>query len=272
MAKIHAAHTSRSTTARPHEATFRFYAELNDFLAPDLRQRAFIHRFDGHPAVKDTIEALGVPHTEVDLVLVDGRSVGFAHPLRDGDRVAVYPMFEAIDITPLLEVRPRPLREPRFLLDVHLGRLATYLRLLGVDADYANDRDDDELAASSRREGRTLLTRDHGLLKRSAVTHGYFVREREPRRQVVEVMRRFDLARLVRPFTRCLRCNTTLEAAARADVLERLPPRTAARHDDFRECPTCRRVYWRGSHYERMRGLIDHLLGEATGGDRAGAR
>lgn len=246
-----------------HRATFRFYAELNDFLAPGRRQQPLVYFFDGSPAVKDAIEAIGVPHTEVDLVLLNDRSVAFSVGLHDGDRVAVYPMFEAIDIGPLLEVRPRPLRDPKFLLDVHLGRLAAYLRLLGFDTSYASDRDDADLGTTARREARTLLTRDHGLLKRNVVTHGYFVREHLPRRQVLEVIRRFDLARYVAPFTRCLRCNSPLETVAKRDVLERIPPRTAGLHSEFWTCRTCGRIYWRGTHYVHLRELVDELLAGA---------
>jgi uncharacterized protein with PIN domain len=257
-----------------HQAEFRFYAELNDFLPHAVRHTTLVYAFDNAPAVKDAIEALGVPHTEVDLVLVNGLSVPFSHPLHDADRVAVYPVFEAIDIGTLVRVRPRPLREPKFLLDVHLGRLAAYLRMLGFDTSYGAAREDGELAATSRREARILLTRDNGLLKRNLVTHGYFVREQQPRRQVVEVIRRFDLARAIVPFTRCQRCNGRLAPAARAEVTDRLPPRTAQLYDAFWTCTSCGHVYWRGSHFTRMRGFVDEVVaaalrpnGAETGGD-----
>src|SRR5262249_31383318 len=155
-----------------NRACFRFYAELNDFLPPGRRGVTFTYSFEGSPSIKDLIEALGVPHTEVDLILVNGESVDFAYRVREGDRISVYPVFESLDITPLLRVRPRPLRETRFVLDTHLGRLAAYLRLLGFDTLYRNDAGDDELARISSGEGRILLTRDRGLLKRSQVTHG----------------------------------------------------------------------------------------------------
>ena len=148
----------------PH-ATLRFYAELNDFLPPQDRHGDVERRFNVHPSIKDLIEAAGVPHTEVDLLLVNGTSVDFACPVRDGDRVSVYPIFESIDITAATKVRPEPLRELRFILDVHLGRLARYLRLAGFDAVYRNDLDAAELAGTAA-GGRVLLTRNQGLLKR----------------------------------------------------------------------------------------------------------
>ena len=161
--------------------TFRFYEELNDFLPPDRRKIAFDYTFNGTPSVKDCIEAIGVPHPEVDLIIVDDVSVGFDHLLNGGERVAVYPMFERVDITPLTKLRPNPLREPRFVLDVHLGKLARYLRLLGFDTIYDRDYVDATIAAISRRERRVLLTRDKGLLKRKEVTRGYWLRNIQPR-------------------------------------------------------------------------------------------
>jgi uncharacterized protein with PIN domain len=238
-------------------AWFRFYAELNDFLAPDRRQIAFLHSVDQRASIKDVIESLGVPHTEIDLILVDGRSVDFSYPVQDGDRVSVYPVFEALDISPVALVRPLPLREVRFVLDAHLGRLAAYLRLAGFDTICRTDLGDAELAGISLREQRILLTRDHGLLKRKVVTHGYFVRAMRPADQLVEVLGRFDLVRSVAPFSRCLRCNGEIENAAPDLVWSRLPPRIRATHREFWRCRSCGRAYWKGSHYARLARLLD---------------
>jgi len=191
---------------------FRFYEELGDFLAPERRRRSFVHTFDGTPSVKDRIESLGVPHTEVDLILVDGEPVPFSHRLTGGERVAVYPMFECFELGKANHLRPTPLREPRFVLDVHLGRLASYLRLLGFDTLYRNDYEDDELLRISRAQHRILLSRDTGLLKRAAVTHGAFLHATDPRRQLREVLDRFQLDARIAPFTRCARCNGAVEA------------------------------------------------------------
>lgn len=243
-------------------ACFRFYAELNDFLPPERRGRTLEYSFYVSPSVKDAIESLGVPHTEVDLVLVNGSSVDFTHPLKDGDRVSVYPVFESIDISPVLKVRPRPLREPRFVADTHLGRLAAYLRLLGFDTFYHRDCSDAELARVSREERRILLTRDRGLLKRGAVTHGCYIRETDPRRQLREVVERFDLAGAAAPFSRCLCCNAVLIEADEGDLAGRLPPRVRQLHDRFWRCPQCQRIYWEGSHHRRMLQLIKLVVPE----------
>ncbi|NIS79570.1 MAG: twitching motility protein PilT [Anaerolineales bacterium] len=243
-----------------NSASFRFYAELNDFLPQDRRHTTFEHAFSGNPAVKDTIESLGVPHTEVDLILVDGVSVDFTYRLKHGDEVSVYPVFETLDITPLLRLRPKPLREPRFVLDAHLGRLARYLRMAGFDAEYRNDFDDQTLAHISSSQRRILLTRDRGLLKRSEVTHGYCVRETNPREQLKEVLRRFDLLTSLSPFRRCLRCNSLLETVPKEEILDQLLPKTLQNFEEFRQCRGCGQIYWRGSHFERMQRFIEHLL------------
>ncbi|WP_137725919.1 Mut7-C RNAse domain-containing protein [Prescottella subtropica] len=233
-----------------HHCEFRFYGELNDFLRPLLRRRTVVHVFDGTPSVKDRIEAFGVPHTEVDLILVDGGVVGFGRRLCGGERVAVYPTFQAFDGLPRL--RPPP--PERFVLDVHLGALARYLRLLGIDCAYTNDAPDDVLVALSRTEYRVLLTRDVGLLRRSAVVHGGFVHETDPRRQLREVLDRFRLADRLAPLTRCARCNGILEAAtpARGDV----PESVRGEQVRFRRCPDCDRFYWPGGHVTRLRGRL----------------
>jgi uncharacterized protein with PIN domain len=140
----------------------------------------------------------------------------------------------------------------KFIADAHLGRLAAYLRLAGFDTVYEAPWDDAVLARRSANEDRTLLTRDRGLLKRSIIRRGYFVESTDSREQFAEILDRFRLRAAMRPFSRCARCNTLLHRVMKADVLDRLPPRTRLHFDEFLECPTCRRVYWRGSHYERI--------------------
>ena len=156
-------------------ATFRFYEELNDFLAPDRRKRDIEFVCACAATTKHMIEALGVPHTEVELILVNGESVGFGRVLKDGDRVTVYPKCETLDITPLLRVRHYPLRISRFVADTHLGGLARLLRIAGFDTLYDNGFRDSEIAAISARDDRIVLTRDRGLLMRREITHGCYV-------------------------------------------------------------------------------------------------
>ena len=246
------------------QATFRFYAELNDFLPAERRGRGFSYRFRGSPAVKDAIEALGVPHVEVDLILVNGESVPFSYRLRDGDRVAVYPVFESLDISPLIRLRPRPLRRPAFVADVHLRRLARLLRLLGLDVSFLPHAEDEELVEVSVREKRILLTRDRQLLKHGRLTHGYFVRAEQPLEQAREVVRRFDLAGEVSPFSRCLECGALLTKVRKEEVADRIPPRTAAWLSEYVLCSGCGKLYWRGTHFRRLERLVAEILARGS--------
>jgi uncharacterized protein with PIN domain/sulfur carrier protein ThiS len=241
------------------DANFRFYAELNEFL-PKVSQYQTLHiTFKDCQSVKHLIESNGIPHTEVDMVLVNGQSVDFSYLVRQGDRVAVYPVFESMGISPLLKLRPAPLRVARFVLDGHLGRLAAYLRMLGFDALYRNDYDDLELAQISAEQKRILLTRDRGLLKRSLVTRGYCLRTRDPRQQLLDVVRRFDLFDQIQPFTRCMACNGNLRPVDKAEIEAQLQPLTRRYFQEFSHCDRCGQIYWKGSHHEHMQTLLAWL-------------
>lgn len=241
------------------QITLRFYEELNDFLPVERRKQDFTVPLEYRTSVKDLIESLGVPHVEVDLILVDGESVGFAHIVDRAQRIAVYPVFESLDIGDVQHLRPRPLRVPRFVLDVHLGWLARRLRMLGFDCLYEKDADDDRLARSSATDGRTLLTRDRELLKRKAVKRGYWVRATDPAEQVPEVLERLDLHRAIRPFGRCPRCNGLLEEVDAPEVEDRVPPESFAAFDRFWRCADCGQPYWRGSHVEILEEWMRRL-------------
>jgi len=248
-----------------HSAEFRFYEELNDFLPEARRKRAFSWRFHGTPSVKDTIEAIGVPHTEVDLVLVDGRSVGFGHKLSGGERVAVYPVFERLDVSPLVRLRPAPLRVTRFIVDVHLGTLARYLRLLGFDTLWRNDFGDEFIISAAREQQRIILTRDKGILKDGRVTHGYWLRATDPLLQVEEVVRALQLGPGFAAYTRCLECNGLLRPIPREEAAREVPLQVFLAFRDFSRCESCGRVYWAGSHRERLDEVIAraHCAGAA---------
>lgn len=237
----------------------RFYEELNDFLPPGQRKIAFQHSFKQPESIKDMVEALGVPHTEIDLILVNGLSVDFNYPVQDGDRISVYPVFESLDITPVTRLRPAPLRIPRFVLDTHLGRLAAYLRLFGFDTLYRNDYDDQTLADISANEHRILLTRDKQLLMRKQITRGYYLRATQPRQQLVEVLSRFDLHKTQQPFTRCMHCNGEIRPVQKEEIEPHLLPRTKAWYKEFWQCAHCNKIYWKGSHYQRMQQLIEAI-------------
>lgn len=242
-------------------ATLRFYGDLADIAWDADRSGTASVPVDRARSAKDAVESCGVPHTEVDLLLCNGRSIGFAEGIGAGDRLSVYPPFHTFDVPSL--VRPAPLEADRFLLDVHLGRLARRLRVLGLDTAYRNDADDDELAAEAVAAGRWLLTRDRGLLMRSAVTHGYLVRSSDPAEQVFEVVRRFSLYSAVQPLTRCAHCNGTLEPVDKADIEHRLEPGTRRDHDVFAQCAGCGRLYWEGSHHGELQAFIAAVAASA---------
>jgi uncharacterized protein len=244
----------------------RAYAELNDFLAAESRSMDVRRPFRSHQTVKDVLEAMGIPHTEVDLILVNGSPQGFGHRPNVGDRIAAYPMFEALDIGSTARLRPAPLRETRFVVDVNLGRLAWLLRLLGFDVWWSNDADDKTLADISLQQQRILLTRDRGLLKRRAITHGLFVRSDDPEEQTLEVIRRLDLRQHLAPLTRCLRCNGKLAEVSKDEVADHLEPLTRRYYDEFSRCPECGRIYWAGSHHARLVSLVERFRAQLGSG------
>lgn len=261
-------------------ATLTLHGDLVDFVSPSLRRAAdpgpaVVERsFVGHPAVKDVLEAAGVPHPEVAALAVNGTPVGLGQGLVDGDRIEAWPASEAaaLGLPPVLPPAREDTADPRFVLDGHLGRLAAYLRMLGFDAWYRPDAADDRLATVAATERRILLTRDRGLLKRSVVRRGAFVRSDRPVEQLVEVARRFHLVDRWKPFGRCLRCNTLLVTATRDEVFERLQPLTRRYFTEFRRCPGCDAVYWKGSHHARMTGLVERVRADAGGVPAAGDR
>lgn len=244
----------------------RFYEELNDFLKDCHAKRDIEHAYCGKRSVKDLIESFGVPHVEVDLILINGESVGFDRIVEDGDRISVYPVFERLNVGGLSNLRERPLRDVKFMIDVHLGKLARNLRLLGFDVKYSNDLDDDKIVEISNSESRIILTFDRQMLMRNAVQRGLVVRSRDPFSQVVEVLNRMDLWDAIETFSRCTVCNGKIyEIAGREQyekAFEELPPRVRSWCDEIYRCDGCGRTYWKGSHYGNMEDFIDGILQE----------
>jgi uncharacterized protein len=241
----------------PDSITIRFYEELNDFLHYSKRKKPFDIILIEKRTIKDIIESLGVPHTEVDLIIVNKQSVPFGYHPENGDYISVYPVFEALDITSINILRPKPLRQPKFILDVHLGTLARYLRLLGFDTIYRNDLQDEEIITISLTEQCIILTRDRQMLKNGRVTHGYYVRNTNPGKQLREIVNRFDLKDQFHPFIRCMACNGKIEKIEKDIVLDQLLPKTRNAFNEFYRCNSCHKVYWKGSHYDRMTRIVE---------------
>ena len=242
------------------EVYIRFYEELNNFLPAKLpRKTTLPYRYTANTTVRDAIEAFNVPHTEVDLALVNGTSAGLGHKLNPGDRIAVYPQFETLDISRISKIQQAPLRHPRFIVDVNLGKLAGYLRMAGFDTLYENNLEDAWIVDTAARQKRIILTRDLGVLKYRKVTHGYYVRSQQPKKQIREVISHFQLQGMMQAFTRCIACNGRLQDVPKQQVQAKVPPRTFAVYTHFLECRQCGKVYWKGSHYKRMLAFIEML-------------
>lgn len=238
-------------------AEFVFHEALNDFRPRQERNKPASLEFQPGQTCKHLIESLGAPHTEVMQVLVNGETVELSYQVKDGDRVDAYPPVPG----QLWDPDPSRLH---FVLDNHLGKLAVYLRMLGFDAMYRNDFDDESLADICQQQERILLTRDRRLLMRSQVQRGYWLRSKTPRLQVLEVAWRYGLQRFIRPFYRCMGCNTPLQPVEKQSILHRLEPLTRLYFEDFRICPGCNRVYWKGSHFQRMSRFIREIEAELS--------
>lgn len=238
---------------------FRFYEELNDFLPERRKRNLFDFGFEGSPAVKDIIESFGVPHTEVDLIIVNGLSVAFDYNLKNGDIISIYPVFENLDISNITHLREKPLRNPKFICDVQLGRLSKYLRMLGFDTLYNNKYSVKEVIKISNEEKRTILTRNVFLLKNSLVVRGYWIRSQDPHRQIIQVIHFSDLLSLVKLFYRCSECNGLLNPVSKEMILDRLLPNTKKYFDEFHICGICNKIYWKGSHFYKILDLSENI-------------
>ncbi|MFP4528685.1 MAG: Mut7-C RNAse domain-containing protein [Candidatus Kapaibacterium sp.] len=240
-------------------AILRFYDDLNDFLPQKIRGRDFTVGLQIRQSVKDIIEAVGPPHCEVGLILINGHSAGFGELPSANDQISVYPYFSKFDITLVSKVAiPMPGR-PNFIADVNLGRLAVYLRLLGFDTLYSNDLEDSEITEIASESGRIVLSRDIGLLKRSAIGLGRWLRSDKPVEQLRETLRKFNLFDEIREFTLCSECNSPLRTIAKSEIEHLLEEGTRRNFNDFFECSGCGKIYWKGSHYKRFMNFLNEI-------------
>jgi uncharacterized protein with PIN domain len=242
-------------------ATFYCCSSLQALLLNKYRESPILYLFNEHPGIKDAIEAMGVPHTEVDAIVVNGCSVEFNYQLQHHDVVNVYPAHVPVPVADVLHLTPQTPEPATFILDVHLGKLARRLRLLGFDCLYQNDFGDAEIIQVAQDQGRIILTRDRGILKHRQVRHGYLVRSDQVTAQVREVLERFLLSDSIQPWLRCMACNGTMEAVAKSAVEHRLEPKTTLYYEDFHRCIDCDRLYWQGSHFEKIELWLSHLTG-----------
>lgn len=240
-------------------AKIRLHGIIQQFLPASKRGAEILFHPDRNASVKDIIEAHGPPHTEVGKIQLDGVSVDFHARLKPGQTMDVFPVEIPWDVCQPTLLRPRPLFQVAFLVDENVHRLAKLLRVAGLDAAGCKGMEDNDIALAAEKSGRILLSRDHRLLKRSRIIWGRLVRSQQPWEQLLEILELFDLKACLRPFTRCIYCNCGLQARSKVDVLGRLEPLTQRYYDTFFECPECNRVFWPGSHHERLMDRLQSL-------------
>jgi uncharacterized protein len=235
-----------------------FHGDLDFFLRS--KSTRFVERIlSERRSIKDAIESCGVPHTEVDLILINREPVGFSRVLEGDAEIEVYPMVaERCTFFPQNRLQSSNIQQ--FVADDHLGKLVRDLRLLGLDILYDSAAEDRQLLDLVTASTRALLTHDRRLLMHAVVRHGCYLRSQQPLAQTAEVLRRFDLAGALAPFSRCLRCNAKLAAVEKAEVLGQLEPLTKIYYDDFRRCTACAQVYWRGSHHAKLQARVAELM------------
>jgi uncharacterized protein with PIN domain len=246
---------------------FRFYSYLNKFIKPDSKknlelidERYYLHHYQGRQTIKDRIESIGIPHAEVALILKNGRAVDFSYLVQPDDFFSVYPYLYNLKLPAAKLLLPEFPAKPRFILDVHLGKLARYLRRFGFDTAYRNDYQDREIVDQSAAEKRIILSRDLGLLMRKRVKWAKFIWDDNPQKQLKEVFNRYNLEHYYQGESRCVKCNSKLEKITKEEIIERLEPKTKKYFDDFRYCSSCDKIYWKGSHYEKSEKMINKLL------------
>ena len=246
-----------SIDVRPFSVRLSLHGDLDFFLPSRTRRKDIARSLSEKTSVKDVIESCGVPHPEVDLIVVNGQEVDFDYGVMNDAEIEVYP--PNIQSPQFRQKRLQVHAISRFVADGHLGKLARNLRLLGFDVAYDPRAHDRQLLDVIDRENRALLTRDRRLLMHAVVRTGYCPRSQDPDEQTVEVIRRFNLLGLIAPFTRCLRCNASLQEITKADIIEELEPLTKIYYEQFRRCTGCGQIYWPGSHFPKLQKRLEKI-------------
>jgi len=243
------------------EIKITFNDELVDFFSKTSRKKVTKFIDGERRSVKDLIESVGIPHTELGQILVNGKSVDFSFVIQEQCQIDVYP-FKILNHSAGDFILKKKFR---FLCDVHLGTLTKRLRLLGLDTAYNQNWHDKKLAEVSIKERRYLLTRDRQLLMRKRVSTGLYVRNTNSEKQVFEVVNRLNLKFKCKPFTRCLVCNGILRPIKNIEtVFEKtekiIPPKVKQWCREYALCKTCDKVYWKGSHFKKLKKMVDFYL------------
>lgn len=243
-----------------NQATYIFRGELNDFLSKKFKYKEVNYQFEGNSTVKDSIESIGTPHAEVAFILANNRPVDFNYKVQNNDFIEVFPFGYENNISDKYKLPEKPKGKPAFILDVHLGILAKYLRMSGFDTLYnPKDWGDEYIAKKAGEENRIALSRDIGLLKRSAVVYGRWLRNQNSKKQLEEVIKRFDLKKYFEPFTRCMKCNNLIVSVDKEKIADKLEEQTKKDYNNFWECSGCKQIYWKGSHYDKMMKFVEEI-------------
>ncbi|WP_173073009.1 Mut7-C RNAse domain-containing protein [Tenuifilum thalassicum] len=241
------------------QVSIRLYGSLNDFVAQELKQTNISVGFWGNPTIKDLVESVGVPHTEINLILANSCPVNFSYKPESGSRISCYPKFFFLKNSESC-LQPQVPMPPKFICDAHLGRLASYIRLCGFDTLFNTTFEDRTIIKTSNSEERIILTRDKGLLRCGSARLGYFVRETKPILQLREVIEYFELKDYLAPFSRCSLCNGKITDIEKKEVVNKVLPTTYRCYEKFYCCTKCGHVYWEGSHFRRLKLTLEGML------------
>ncbi len=239
-----------------NSAIFRFYDVLNDFVDRERKNLNFFYQFVNSPSVKDCIEAIGVPHTEIEAIKINSEFTDFTHRVNQDDKIEVFSIKSDIDLTQSIELRPE-IKDYKFIVDANVAKMTKNLRMMGFDTYYDFDLSDKEIVALAEREKRIILSRDIGLLKRKNAIYGYFLRKTNIEEQVTEVFTRYRLYDKVKPFTLCLKCNQLIRKVSNKEAKQFIEENILNEYEDFFKCDKCNKFFWKGSHYDKMMVNVD---------------
>jgi len=242
-----------------HQAFFYFFGSLNDFLPEEKKGQKFVYHFKGIASVKNLIEAIGVPHSEIRKITNNNRKKFFNYTVKDNDLIRIYPYNYGINkfILSLSSVFINC--KIKFIIDVHLGKLGKYLKICGFDVLYNWKWDDNDIIKYANRDNRIILTHDAGLLKNKKVNKGYWTRSQNPDEQIVEVIDRYHLSGKIKPLKRCLHCNNLLVKTSKTEIKNKVPFMIFNKYRQFLCCHKCDNIYWKGPHYDSMKAFIKKI-------------
>ena len=234
--------------------------ELADLLSRKYQGNTEIdYPLNRRASIKDIIEALHIPHTEVSAIFFDNREITFSHIPEAGESIFLHSFTPGTNVTRSTLLRPDPLLTTSFIVDINVGKLARLLRMSGFDTLYDPQWQEKEIAELAAADRRILLSRNRDLLRRKCILWGHLVRTEQPEKQLAEVITLFGLHDAIQPFSRCLLCNALLQAVEKTAIVHRLEPLTRKYYRKFHICPDCEQIYWRGSHHKRMEELIERV-------------